>query len=239
MGKMFDTGYNQRPVVEAGACHRRKISAAGSSPTAARLRLEQFNAMQPPLEVEQKYRVPSLAPLHQRLVAIQARRLADEEQLDLYLQHPARDFSISGEAFRLRRINGNAVITYKGPRQEGPIKVRTEIELPLAEDTDGDWLEILERLGFRRVHTIRKHRSLYLWPKAAQPLSVMLDEVDGLGFFVELEVIVDHPNQLAQAQASIQNVALELGLEVIETRSYLRQMLESKEQSASSTTKSR
>jgi len=60
-----------------------------------------------------------------------------------------------------------------------------------------------------------------------------------LGFFVELEVIVDHPNQLAQAQASIQNVALELGLEVIETRSYLRQMLESKEQSASSTTKSR
>ncbi|MFN9916048.1 MAG: class IV adenylate cyclase, partial [Pirellulaceae bacterium] len=128
---------------------------------------------------------------------------------------------------------------YKGPRREGPIKLRTEIELPLAENTDEDWLEILERLGFRRVHTIRKHRALYLWPSGVQPLCVMLDEVEGLGFFVELEVIVDHPDQLAQAQASIQNVAMELGLEEIETRSYLRQMLESKPSPASLTTPSR
>ena len=55
-------------------------------------------------------------------------RLVDQE--DTYFSHPARDFAVTNEAFRIRRLGDENRITYKGPRRSGPTKTREEIEIP-------------------------------------------------------------------------------------------------------------
>ena len=62
---------------------------------------------------------------------------------------------------RIREINGAPFVTYKGPRLSGPIKIRPEIELPLAEGTLADWFKIWQSLGFTIALAVRKQRDIF------------------------------------------------------------------------------
>ncbi len=73
-------------------------------------------------EVEQKYRVDDVSDLQSRLDQRGASRGDLEQHSDTYYNHPNRDFSQTGEAFRIRRINGIPLITYKGAKLAGAIK---------------------------------------------------------------------------------------------------------------------
>ena len=112
-------------------------------------------------EVEVKYRFVH----HDRLIASLFERGAIAEQAitqaDIYLNHPARDFAVTNEAFRIRRVGEENRITYKGPRRGGPTKTREEIEIELTsgEETFTELLRLFECLGFRPVATIRKSRT--------------------------------------------------------------------------------
>ena len=80
-----------------------------------------------------------------------------DDHEDIYLNHPARDFAETNEAFRIRRISDENRITYKGPRRSGPTKTREEIEIPFASGPDRfqQLLRLLENLGSAR------------WPRSA------------------------------------------------------------------------
>lgn len=181
---------------------------------------------EPALEVEQKYRVETHDELLIRLAAMNASELPIEQHCDTYLQHPCRDFAISGEALRIRTIGENAVVTYKGARLAGPIKIRTEIELPLADQTQDQWLQIWLALGFQEVAQVRKRRRPFSLDFESSRLTITLDDVDDLGKFVEIEAIVHDRDSLPQIQNSILLLAAKLELDNVETRSYLRQILE-------------
>ncbi len=66
-------------------------------------------------EVEQKFRLSELESLRRRLLEMGAIAKETEDQVDTYLRHPCRDFRATDEALRIRRIQGNALVTYKGP----------------------------------------------------------------------------------------------------------------------------
>ena len=183
-------------------------------------------AIQSPLEVEQKYRVSSHEEVLRRLVALKARELPPEQHCDTYLQHPSRDFGVTGEAFRVREVNEDAVVTYKGTRLAGAVKTRSEIEIPLAANTLREWLQIWQALGFREVSKIRKQRRSFAISFESTPLTIALDDVVSLGTFVEVESIVVDRTILARIQQRILEVAKLLGLDETEPRSYLRQLLE-------------
>src|SRR5207253_9991521 len=53
------------------------------------------------------------------------------DEADHYFNAPDRDFGKTDEAFRLRRVGEQNRITYKGAKQGGPAKTRTEIEIGL------------------------------------------------------------------------------------------------------------
>lgn len=178
-------------------------------------------------EVEQKFPVDNLRAVEKRLGELGAEIADARVEVDRYYNHPARDFAETDEALRIRRVGSVNRITYKGPRIDKITKTRQELELPLGEgDTAAaDWNTLLEKLGFSAVSEVHKRRrkAHVVWQDLT--VEVSLDEVTGLGTFVELELVVEEQD-LDLARACIADLANELGLAQSERRSYLCLLLE-------------
>jgi adenylate cyclase, class 2 len=180
---------------------------------------------QAPLEAECKFRVDNFDQTRQGLASMGARFVGREEHRDTYLRHPSRDFRATDEALRIREVNGEPYITYKGPRRTGPIKIRPEMELPLMPNTVDDWLQIWNHLGFTLALTVHKTRDVFELEFNARKVVVTLDHVESLGDFVEIERILLNDSEVESAERDIQSIATQLGLNVVEKRSYLGMLL--------------
>jgi adenylate cyclase, class 2 len=178
------------------------------------------------LEVEVKYRLPDPAAVEAGLREWGAVVVADHAEADHYLNAPDRDFARTDEAFRLRRIGGRNILTYKGPRHDATSKTRTEIELPCppGDAAAEGFLNLFQALGYRPTAVVRKHRRIYEWPRDGFAVHACLDDVEQVGRFVELEIVVDD-SQLAPARQTVLRIAEELNLGPTEPRSYLEQLL--------------
>jgi adenylate cyclase, class 2 len=181
-------------------------------------------------EVEQKFPVAEFAPVEARLAALGATISPPHEEVDLYLAHPARDFSRTDEALRLRRKGDANYITYKGPKIDPHTKTRREIELPLQPGADSlaAWAAMLEALGFTVVGEVRKLRRKAIVPWQGRQVEASLDEVQGLGAFVELELFAE-ADDLPAAKACIASLAENLGLSTSQRRSYLELLLDNRD----------
>jgi adenylate cyclase, class 2 len=181
-------------------------------------------------EVEVKFRSVDHSLLERQLTALGATRTESVHHVDVYLDHPSRDFAVTREAFRLRTIGDQNRITYKGPRRPGPTKTRKEIEIPFADGAHaaGQLLELVLLLGFRPVATVRKTRTSFLVNRAGHSLEVTLDRAEDLGDFAEVETLAESEPALPAAQSAVLALAAELGLTKIEPRSYLRMVLDSR-----------
>ncbi len=178
------------------------------------------------LEVEMKFPATNLAALEQRLRergASPGKVLCEE---DHYFNAPDRDFARTDEALRLRRIGAANFVTYKGPKRDAQTKTRSEIEVPLAEGdrSAADFVNLLKHLGYRPVAVVRKQRRTLSLREGGFPVEVCLDEVEQIGCFAELEIIVPE-DQLTEARAVLQRLSAELGLGGSERRSYLEMLL--------------
>ncbi len=179
-------------------------------------------------EVELKFRLPDPDALRQRLKAAGFALTGQDQQEDVYLRHPERDFGRTHEAFRMRRHGSENLLTYKGPKHDGPTKTREEIELGFAPGVESwhNMLQMLERLGFSPVASVSKHREQFAAADEEPSLLVVIDHVEGLGYFAEVEALIAGAGDLPAAQAAVLDTATRLGLETVEPRSYLRIKLE-------------
>ena len=179
-------------------------------------------------EVEQKFRVPNHSLVASKLAALGAHSDPPIDQQDLYLNHPSRNFAETNEALRIRTVGASNAITYKGPKHPGPTKTRQEIEVELAQGPlPLDQIrKIFDLLGFKSIATIRKRRTPYHLHIQNRKVEVVLDVAENLGAFVEVETIALKDSELPEAQRLVLEVAASLGLDTLETRSYLRMTLE-------------
>ncbi len=179
-------------------------------------------------EVEVKFRDADHAALRRQLLAMGAVAGAELRHEDVYFAHPSRDFARTDEALRLRRVDAENRVTYKGPKRGGPTKTREEIEIPLAEGPEAlaGMRTVFERLGFLTVATIRKARLPFRVEYRGRLMEVALDLAEGLGAFAEVEAIAEGEGDLADAQGAVMGMADLLGLREVEPRSYLRMNLE-------------
>jgi adenylate cyclase, class 2 len=182
------------------------------------------------LEVECKFRVGDLTVVMRQLEQLGATFEEKHEQVDRYYAHPARDFAQTDEALRIRLSEGRWCVTYKGPKLDRQTKTRREIELPLSGGDTGaaQFAELLVALGFRPVLEVRKHRREAHLRWQENDVTVALDEVAGVGHFVELE-IVSQEAELSASRARVLSLAAHLGLSETERRSYLELLLEANE----------
>jgi adenylate cyclase class 2 len=170
------------------------------------------------LEVESKYRSPGNDKVEKALAKLGAKKTWGGTMEDVYYAHPSRDFGKTDEALRLRKTDDASELTYKGPRMQS-LTVKAREEITLKTDNPLAVARIVERLGFRESFVVRKSRSSYILDK----LRVEVDDVEGLGEFVELEILTESPER---SKMLMETARTELGLEKLEPRTYLEMLIE-------------
>jgi adenylate cyclase class 2 len=178
------------------------------------------------LEIEMKFPGADFPALERQLAEWRAAAEPTIDEADHYFNAPDRDFAVTDEALRLRRIGPANRVTYKGPKRGTTGKTRTEIEVPLADGdaVAADFCRLLESLGYRPVAVVKKRRRIFRLKRAGFTLEVCLDEVEGLGRFAEVEIVAPE-DQLAAARDVLQETAAALGLSGEQRRSYLEMLL--------------
>ena len=174
------------------------------------------------IEVELKFPLlpgaPTVEQVTDRLQTIGARPMPSRHQNDHYYAHPDRDFARTDEALRIREDEDRVQLTYKGPLIDEVAKTRHELETGI--DSAEIAAEILESLGFHPVRVVAKQRKPFELSWQGISVEVVIDQVEGLGNFVELETISD-PDSHQAARDHLLALANKLGLEQSERRSYL------------------
>ncbi len=168
----------------------------------------------------------NVATLLAQLGQLGAERGSVVKQRDVYFAHPNRDFAETDEAFRLRTTGSQNCITYKGPIVDKQAKTRHEIEIPLGDGSQNaqQFGEMLELLSFHPAGTVAKQRTLFRLPWEDRTIEVVLDEVDGLGTFLEMEILAEEAARAA-ARDCLLRLAAHLGLENSIRQSYLCMLL--------------
>ena len=166
-----------------------------------------------------------------------AERLGTVAQADTYYDAPHRDFAATDEAFRIRTVasaapafertgdlvadvdavlagdasaGGETRVTYKGPLVEAESKTREEFETTVG-DRD-ELAAILDGLGFEPAADVRKLRTKY----ALDGFTVLLDAVEGVGDYVEIETDVGTETEVEAAREDAYAVLRDLGLDPTE-----------------------
>ncbi|NTV90958.1 MAG: class IV adenylate cyclase [Clostridiales bacterium] len=144
-------------------------------------------------------------------------------ETDTYFSAPDRDFRETDEALRIRSAMNlsdskvDAYVTYKGKKLDGISKTRKEYETGI--DDPDTMRKLLEVLGYKAVHTVRKKR----WYFTKGDYTACIDEVEGLGCFLELEKIVDAEDDRNEVVENLMTLLGELGIdkERLTRKSYL------------------
>jgi len=148
------------------------------------------------IEVEVKTRLdtPTITELRDMLMKSGAVPVTTVIEEDVYFNSPSVDFSITDEALRIRKTIDsekydevkNVVLTYKGPKIHSGSKSRREINVPMDPGNMESMMELFILLGFRKAGNVRKKRELFSY----KGFDVLLDRIDGLGDYLEIERIV-------------------------------------------------
>lgn len=151
------------------------------------------------IEREIKLSFPSAVAAREAMLAAGAEPLAPRRLQDDWLYDTADNRLFSqGSALRLRREDGHAVLTFKGPVEPGMMKTREEIETDVA--SHGAAAGVLARLGFRPWFRYQKYREEFRAPGVV----AAIDETPA-GVYVEIEGseegIVSLAAQLGRAPA--------------------------------------
>ena len=163
------------------------------------------------MEIEIKFRV-NFEKARQKIESLGARFVREEIQEDVYFSLPFPT------QLRVRRIPnlGEAFLTYKAIKDPGRNEEFDELEVGVSDfDTT---VEILKRLGFKEDVIVRKRRLVY----RLGDVTFELNEVDGLGSFLDIEIISDDAEK---AKRAIWEIARKLGLTEREVEPRLYQEL--------------
>ena len=164
------------------------------------------------LEIEIKAYCDDLEKVKHLITMLGAVYIKTAKETDQYFNHPEKDFGKTDEALRIRTVNNDSVLTYKGPKISSKSKARIEKEIDVSDETTSR--EILLLLGFKDSGTIMKNRDYY----QLDNITICLDDVEGLGAFVELEQIGD---DIEKIETDLFTLAANLKLDRFERKSYL------------------
>ena len=159
------------------------------------------------VEIEVKVAVSNLESVKQMLIRMGGELIKKVKQVDIYFTHPCRDFAITDEALRLRLEEDSATLTYKGPKIG--LVGKSRIEIGVRVSNSKALIDILKALGFKPVFNVVKLREVYVLKNRYK---VSLDDVEDLGFFVEVELIGSY-ERVREAETELLNLLKSLGIE--------------------------
>ena len=164
-------------------------------------------------EYEVKIPVDNLSALRDSLKALGYELMGRVEEVDHYLDlTPCVGIRGDDIAYRVRlrrdlrtgRVEGE--VTYKGPQLEEGVKAR--LELSSSVGNPEALIKAYTLMGFS-LYRLRKVREIYR--RVGESVTIYLDDVEGLGRYVEVEVI--NPGGKDAYIKALRKVKKDLGLE--------------------------
>jgi len=152
-----------------------------------------------PANIEIKARVPDFAALRQRAAALSDTPVEVIPQEDTFFHTPKGRLKL-----RLLAPDRAQLVYYERPDQDGP--KRSNYHIFPTSDPENLKMTLALALGVRGV--VRKTRYLYM----AGQTRIHLDDVEGLGHFMELEVVLCDGQTDADGQAIAEDLMTRLGV---------------------------
>lgn len=154
------------------------------------------------LEIELKAWVSDPDCLREVLTARAGPGVPYDKQ-DTYYRAPE---SAGAFEFRIRRSGSGAVLTRKEKRIERGLEMNREQECSIG---DPDQLDALVRELGCTVFARKRKRG---WAFTVDGLTVELSDVEGLGWFVEIEALVDDGERRPEVETAIRALLSKLGI---------------------------
>ncbi|MDZ7793790.1 MAG: class IV adenylate cyclase [Spirochaetia bacterium] len=170
------------------------------------------------IEVEIKAWVQEVDHLREKILAI-AEFQNSYEKRDTYFSWPQQEKPL----FRIRREAGTNTVNYKQKERAEGIEVNREHEFQV-DDAEA-FINFCEYLEYEVY--IEKHKQGQLY--AFENVGIELSFVEGLGWFIEIEILVNHQSEVSPAREKLREVlqALSVPNDKIEPR-YYYELLEEK-----------
>lgn len=153
-----------------------------------------------PSNIEIKAYAKNFDEIRRRADALSDTPAAVIPQEDIFFNTPHGRLKL-----RILSTNQGQLIYYARPDQEGP--KRSDYQLSLTNDPEN--LKYVLKLAYGIRGIVRKTRYLYLVGQTR----VHLDHVEGLGQFMELEVVMQEGQSDAEGQAIAEDLMDRLGVE--------------------------
>lgn len=146
---------------------------------------------------------------------------------DIYYLYKCADTEETVQPVRLRVDNGKNVVTLKRKSQSEGIEINDELEFEV--DKGENFLRFMQMTG-AEAWVNKKKKGWKFWAQETGPAALIeLCEVSSLGWFIEIEVVIDSPDksQIKDAQRKIRNILESTGISEnkIEQRYYSDMLL--------------
>lgn len=178
------------------------------------------------IEVEIKLKIQGRQALTANLTDLGFRPGRLLRETDVYFRAAHHDFAKRDEALRVRETidlktgEKTAQLNFKGPKLDEQSMTRQELETTVG---DGETARaILEQIGFTPVIPVEKVRQYFHRGR----LTACVDQVTGLGDFLELEILIESEEGRSAALTEIEEVLQQAGYSMADTTriSYLSQL---------------
>ena len=170
------------------------------------------------IEVEVKLPVEDLNEIKRKLVKIGFEESSFIEERDTYFDNQQGDIRANDEALRVRETKDHrtgkirAQINFKGKRLDAGTMTREELETGVENGKISR--KILQAIGYIPVAPeVIKERIML----RRESVTACLDNVRGLGEFLELEILADSKKQKDAALGQIENILNNLGYQISDT----------------------
>ena len=157
-------------------------------------------------------------------VASFAEAVGGVDKHDAYWHGPDWRSDRGERGFRVRREGDASVVTFKSKRTEGGIEVNHEREFAVSDEAA--FAEFALRLGCEAFYGKRKTGVAFTASRA----TIEIIDVEGLGDFIEVEILLDDedPEKIVQAKAELLGLLERAGVgeSDIEPRFYSELLME-------------
>lgn len=175
------------------------------------------------IEVELKAHLQDPGAVEARVAAF-ADLVGPFDKFDAYWHGPDWRLSRGTKGFRVRSEGGTTMVSFKTKRSQGGLEINREREFGV--DDPEALEELFLRLGCEPFFTKRKRGRRYELRVDGRdrPISIEILELEGLGHFIEIEILLESedPAEVALAQGEIKGVLARAGVgdSEIESRFY-------------------
>ena len=183
------------------------------------------------IEVEVKLPVADLDMIKGKLLKMGFKETAVIEERDTYFDNRQGDIRANGEALRVRETKdyltgeSRAQINFKGKKLDTCTMTREELETGVEDGAI--CRNILQAIGYAPADPeVIKDRTMM----QKESITACLDNVRGLGGFLELEILADSEEEKDAALRRIENILNSLGYQISDTvrMSYLSMLRKNK-----------